>query len=316
MTLATVARLACVSVSTASRALNNDYGISPETRQKVLDAAEACGYFREKKRIRDGNSRTRFRVAVLCPEIESTFYSVIAAEISHKLKARGAECLIYNYDFDAPAREELLARCMTDVSIDAVICFAELDEPSKVPDKPVIAFGGAACYGYLHFDTAAILEQAVAHLLSHGCRRLAFAGEPLVKSKEDLFIKALQNKALSPAACFAGQYRFEEAGRFAARTLLTLQDRPDGVVCAYDEIAFGLIDELRKNGLRVPENVCVVGINDVPAARYCFGGVSTVGYELDQPLTEMTNDLLVFAETGRYVPKEYPVPLYLACRNT
>lgn len=316
MTLATVARLAHVSVSTVSRALNNDYGISPETRQRVLDAAEACGYFQEKKRIHDENRRASFLVAVLCPEIESAFYSRIAALIAHKLKARGAECLIYNYDFDAPAREELLTRCLNDISIDAVVCFSGLETPFKPPDKPVISFGGAACYGHLVFDTAAILDQAVDYLLSCGCRRLAFAGEQLIKSKQDLFVASLARHALSPFACFDSVERFEAAGRAAARDILASAIRPDGVVCGYDEIAFGLIDELTQRGVNIPEDMHIVGINDVPAARYCFGGVSSVGYEPDGPLSQLTDDLLTFAKTGFYSPKKYIVPLHLAHRST
>lgn len=316
MTLEKLAALAHVSVSTASRALNDGYGISPATRAQVLHVAEQCGYFESKKKVKLENRRQEhFHIAIICPEIISVYYANMAQALLAEFRRYGCRCTIYSSDF---APEELTAqveKCRKDYAVDAIICLAQLPAlpPAGIPVAAFDSDGAPICF---HNQMADGIRQALADLQQSGCRRVLFAGERLTPEKEAAFRRRSAELGFAHAAVFCSAARFEQAGVEAAQALLAMPERPQGVLCAYDEIAFGLIDTVQRAGVAVPDELRVIGINDVPAARYVFGGLTTVRDMFETICPRVVADIIRDRRDGVVRRHEYAVPAQLIRRFT
>lgn len=317
MTLKKIAEMANVSLSTASRALNNSYGISADTRARVLQAAEKCGYFAEKKRVKLENRRAdELNIAILCPEIISSYYSRIAALLVTLFREKNCRCTIYNTEFDDAVICDMFKKCAADPDTDAIICLFEQREWFETTDIPVITLGLSDKFSCIETDMAFGIELACEHIKSIGKKRIAFAGENLTAGKEEYFSDACKSLGLNISGIFRSQERFENAGRAAAEYFSASDSLPEAVICAYDEIALGLIDGLHARGIHVPQDISVIGINDIPCAQFCFGGLSTVGFDHSEAFEKMVDDIISDKKSGTVKTHSYRIPARLILRNT
>ena len=266
MTLKDVAKYANVSVSTVSKAINGAHDVSESTRIEILEIAEKLGYFSDKKRVRlENKNKNRFTVAVICPEIISMFYSEHVTFISKEVEAYGGNCVVHVYNFENDRLKKIIEDCDNDKNINAIIC---LNSGVSVKNTPLLTersqeFKGSSSYS---------VEKALQYLESMGHKDIGFVGEKLTEAKEEVFV---QCRGRNKAFVYKSNERFEEAGEEAAEYYVK-NGLPSAVICAYDEIAYGLIDRLERLGVSVPEDVSVIGINNIKASKYCFGGVTTV----------------------------------------
>ena len=317
ITLKKLAELANVSVSTVSRALNDGFDIAPETRESIVRLARENGYFSEKKRIRTENrQKNHFQIAILCPEINSEFYSAFVAKLASAFRAKDCSCIIYHSAFDRTTMDELFAVCNDRSDIDAIISLGVIPHLPKTLSIPLItANNGDQSGSRLQYDTLGAYRDILAAAQTAGLTRLAFAGEPLTTGKgEELATHAMAAGFAIERFCAKG--RFDAAGREAATYFAACETRPELIICAYDEIACGLIDGLKQTGLRVPEDIKVIGWNDISTARYCFGGLTSVHYDLDLVIPQLITDLLQDKKSGTVSNKSYLVPAKLIRRKT
>lgn len=283
MTLQKVARLAGVSVSTASKALTNSKDVSDETKRLVLSVAETLGYFSENKRRKLENRKTdNPTVGIICPEIISVYYSEIVTSLCRKITETGGKASVFISEFDNNRQSDILRRCVAESTIDGVLSLDSEESvllPSSLPTVYLTRTEKCDC---VYNDYESGLSDIVSYLTDMGHRSVAFAGEPLTRAKEAYFLQALEAQCLDCPAefVFCEKGRFELSGKRAAEKLLENPVRPTAVICAYDEIAYGLISTLRRAGVRVPENISVIGINDIPTSKY-----------LDTPLTTLRHDV-------------------------
>lgn len=315
MTLKKIAKMANVSVSTVSRALNNSHDISEETKALVMEIAGQIGYFAEKKRTKmDNRSKNTANIAILCPEIISQFYSGIAQELVGEFKNRNCRCLIYNCDFDEPELEKQLEKCINDPDIDAVICLFDVKKSYAHTRVPVVALSNESPCSCMIINMQEELGQVVAYFKGQGIKNVAFAGEPNTIRKGEAFSNLCREANIN-CSCFVSDKRFDGAGEQAAEFFLK-NGMPQAVLCAYDEIALGLISSFNKAGVKVPESVRVIGIDDIPTARYCFGGLSTIYYDFKGICPTVARDVLTDIRTGTPIKRQYQVKRELIIRNT
>lgn len=312
ITLRTVARKANVSVSTVSRALNDSFDVSPETRAHVLRVAEECGYFLEKKRIRQENRRQGIRrAAILCPEIESPFYSGIVASLTCCLRGIGAQSVIYDFRFDRELFRSLLHQCRDQSDIDVIFCLQSPDEPIE-SSTPVISVGKSDFCPHVAVRQAEKYTLMAEHLYALGFRRVAFLGEQKTASAGEAFCEKARRRGMSVTS-FESSQRFEAAGQEGGAYFLSQPQWPDAVVCAYDEIAYGLLEYFHQRGVSVPGQIAVAGLNGVSASAYCFGGLTTVETHYGAVFEQILRDL---TEPGRGLQPCYPVQPELQVRYT
>lgn len=314
-TLKKIAKIANCSVSTVSRAINNCLDVSEQTRAHILKIAREQGYFQAKKYIKAENrKKNQFNIAIICPEIESSFYSGMLLHITKEVSRLNARCVIYNYSFDSPELEKLLNICQDEMNIDAIICLENPKELSHKSNIPLIFLGENERFTSIAFDVANGLRSFFEDIEKGNSKSVCFIGEALTKKREEVFMQAVSDFPSLSHYSYSSPFRFEEAGRDGARFLLQ-GELPDAIVCAYDEIALGLIEQLSKSGVKAPDDLRVLGINDIPTSKYCFGGLSTIAFDVEK-ISEVIRDLINGLKNNNYEVCQYIITSKFIKRNT
>ncbi|MBQ8895092.1 MAG: LacI family DNA-binding transcriptional regulator [Clostridia bacterium] len=275
MTLRELAAEAGVSVATVSKAFKNSPEISLATREQIFEIARKHGCFHKYYK----EQYDKKVVAVLCPEIKSNHYSEQVEYIQQRLARRNIEVLISTDDFNEKKQQQLIRLLADHAKVDGMIVFELRSPVPKGIEVPVVAVG--AMEGVAHADTIQgssirTMCAAVAHLKELGHRHIAFIGEGLTTRTSSVFEKALQQYELPHELTVVAEGRFEEAGRDGVRRLLQRERPFTALICAYDYIAIGAIKELKKQGLRVPEDISVIGINNIRTAGHLEKGLTTI----------------------------------------
>lgn len=293
-TMSDVARLAGVDSSTVSRALNSRTATSlrPETVAKVLAASEQLGY-RPNVLARGLRTQRTHTVGLLLPDVTNPFFPPIIRGIEDALIPTGHVLLIANTD-NEPEREEqgldslvarqvdgvMLATSHLDVATDA-------DRLGGIPTVLVNRRDRASQVPAVLPDDVKGVRLVVDHLHGLGHRRIALVSGPLDTStgrdRRDTFVAACRDLGLpTDHVVHADRYDLP-SGRRAAEVLLEAEGpAPTAVFASNDLLAVGALTALRARGLRVPDDVSLVGYNDMPLVDLLDPALTTV--RIDQYL--------------------------------
>lgn len=294
LTLADIARLAGVGLGTASRALNNAPGVSPATRKRVLDVAERHSYVvsPEASKLAGGSTG---RVAVVVPHLSRWFFGAMVEALETVFRDADLDVLLYQVG-GLQDRRDFFERLPARRKVDAVVV---VGFPVEAPERQrlellgveIVAAGGQhAVYPHVCIDDVEAGRQAVDHLISLGHRSIAMieAVDPDQLARPSG--RSVAYHGAMAAADLPVDERFVvstdwggEQGAAAMAQLLSIPERPTAVYAHSDEVALGAVRSLRRIGLRVPEDVSVVGIDDHPLAA----------------LTDLTTVAQPVAEQGR-----------------
>jgi DNA-binding LacI/PurR family transcriptional regulator len=271
-----VARAAGVSTATVSRALSGRGRVSAATRMRVEQAADRLGYVVQASASSLASGRTR-SIGVLLPLLDPWFFSTVLGGIADTLARRGYDITLYVLSHDAESRRAMFGTFLRRQRVDAVIAvsidLAEIEAEALAGlGVPIVRIGGA----HRHMTSLAIDDEAVgalatSHLLSLGHRAIAHIGS-LPEFDGDFHVPSQRRRgyerALSEAGITLRDGLFEASdftitGGAAATTRLL--DAPGGaptaIFAASDEMAVGAILTARERGLRVPEDLSVVGVD-------------------------------------------------------
>lgn len=290
-----VAELAGVSLATVSRVINPGAKVSDKTREKVLAAMKQLGY-RPNSIAQSLATRTSNTVGVLVSELYGPFYGAMLSEIEKTLRAAGKFVLVAaGHSREEQERESI--RFLVSRNCDALILHVEalpdrfLVEHNRKPAPFVVMnrkVRGLAdqCFS-LNNELGGYL--AARALLDRRHRRIAYISGPLnwVDAQQRLngHKRALSEAgvAFDQRLLFEGDYH--EAGGSDALAHLLDQGIPfTAVVCANDEMGAGAMACAHDRGLRIPEELSIVGFDDAPISRYVYPKLSTVHY----PITDMS----------------------------
>ena len=275
-----IAELAHVSSSTVSKALSGSKEVSEETAKRIRKIAIDAGYFKEKtKRKREYTDNGELLVAIVVPEIHGFHYSTIITCLKNHIEAKGGNVAIYIYDFDGNKCERLIESIIVQGATDGIITFTPPTLQSK-PDIPImyICQTPVSNYDTVSSDFYGILNTSVHYLKKLGHKNIGFMGETNTVSAFGNFKNVMEEQGLEYNGEFVYKCegRFEAIGIEAARKLLNSSLKPTAIITAYDEIAHSLIYELEKNGVKVPEDISVMGIHNVPSSIYTQIQLTTV----------------------------------------
>jgi LacI family transcriptional regulator len=290
VTIIDVARLAGVSVSTVSKVINDRYGVAPETYDKVMDVVAALGY--ESSLVASSLRRRSTNViGILVPEFEP-FSTELLKGISSAAEGTGYELLAYsgNLEHNQVGWERRSLSRLAGTLIDGAVIVAPT---ASVTDAtiPVVAIDphtGRTGPSTIEADNVGGAKAATEHLIALGHRRIAH-----VRGRTDLVSARLREQGyrqaleaagipFDPQLVRVGGYRAAETTD-AARELLSLPERPTAVFSANDLSAIRVLEVARELGLRVPEDLSVVGFDNVPEAANAEPALTTVA----QPLHRM-----------------------------
>ncbi|MBI1759116.1 MAG: LacI family DNA-binding transcriptional regulator [Actinobacteria bacterium] len=308
--LAEIAAAAGVSISTVSRVLNRRGGVNDATRRRVLAVLADLPYT---SRGVGALQRTGV-IALLVPELSNPVFPAFAEALETWAARRGYSSVLCNTR-SASMREEgyvrmLLARGiegMVFVSPECTDSAASHDHYLRLVDEGVHMVLVNGTLPALDVPSVSVDEQvagyaAARHLIQLGHRRIGFVSGPArsmpSRAKAAGWQLALEGAGLDadPALVAHAPYG-ATGGALAAGRLLELPHPPTGVICSSDLMAIGALSEAQRRGLRVPQELSVVGFDDIPMAQHVAPGLTT----LAQPITEIARaaiDGLITAMEG------------------
>lgn len=324
MTITDVAQAAGVSVATVSKVINGRHGIAATTSERVNQVIAELGY--ETSLVaRSLRSRRTNVIGILVAEFEP-FSAEILKGVSTAITATGYEVLAYSGGGAGGTDVGWERRSLSRLS-GTLIDGAVLVTPTVVEIRdgvPVVAIDphrGPSGLPTVDSDNFGGAVTATEHLIGLGHRRIAFlAGRPDLESsrlREDGFRSAMADAGLpvDPDLVRVGGYRRESADR-PAHELFELPERPTAVFAANDLMAIATIEAARDVGLTVPDDVSVVGFDDVPEAVRVTPALTTVAQPIQQMGAEAIR-LLIDLMAGREVPDEHlRLPTHLVERGS
>ncbi len=321
-----VARLAQVSQSAVSRTFTAGASVSEETRTKVLAAAKTLGY-RPNALARSLITRRSHIVALVMSYLENQFYPLVIEKLSQQLQKQGYHVLMFISEMDEAdaVLTEILQYQVDGIVMASTMLSSALADTCAHAGVPVILFNRIADTGeHTRADTSSVTSDnysggrmVASLLLERGHQRIAFLAG-LENSSTNLerergFTAVLDEAGQQLHSRAVGHYSFERAQQ-AARTLFATRDRPDAVFVANDHMAIAVMDVLRLElKLRVPEDVSVVGFDDVPQAAWGSYSLTTVVQSVED-MVGATVDLLYSQMQGETGPRNVVVPCRLVER--
>lgn len=291
-----VARLAGVSTATVSRALRGLPTVSAATRRRVLAAAEQLQYAVSPSASRLAGGKTG-TVAVVVPRITRWFFATVVEAVEDFLHENGYDLLLYNLGGREQTRQRVLRTANLHKRVDAIILVATPLRPADVAaltklDVPGVTISsGSSVPGWprVRIDDVAAARTATRHLLDLGHTRIAhISGDPDDElaftthlDRRRGYQEELHAAGIQPDPSLDVESQFTIDGGVRATTeLLARGEPPTAIFAACDEMAMGAITALRDAGLRVPQDVSVIGVDDHDLARVL--GLSTIA----QPAAE------------------------------
>lgn len=280
MTHKKIAQIAHVSPSTVSKALSGSKEVSPELAAEIRRIAVETGYFKEKSKRKLDNLREKGAViAVICPEIVSVHYSEIVSCLKSEVESRGGKVLVCMHDFDKEKLLQTVESLEINREADGII-LVSADIGEMNPSLPVVCLGISkdSRFDTVNSDGSAIMYDIVGYLKECGHVKIGFVGEKHTVSKNEDFREAMAKHGfeVDEDDFYVIDRRFEKIGFEAAEQMLKKRFLPTAVVAAYDEVAMGIIRYFTDNGVSVPGDVSVVGINNIPYAAYSQIPLTTV----------------------------------------
>lgn len=275
MTNRKIAQLAGVSPATVSKVFSGSKEISAETAERVLRIARDNG-ISERRRFK--RERGVISVAVLLPEIISVSYSHIATDIVEIFSSLGVCASVYVIGFEEKSAFDIINTLSENGLCDGAVLMLNIKNNTRFPIPVVIIEGSGGSSDYIHIDIISGIREAVGHLVKLSHTEIGFIGEKNTTSKSDTFITVMREYGLEPDPeyIYISDKRFEEIGYEAVNTMLARGRLPTALITAYDEIALGAIHAFQNNSIRVPEDISVIGMNDISFSSYSSVPLTTI----------------------------------------
>jgi LacI family transcriptional regulator, repressor for deo operon, udp, cdd, tsx, nupC, and nupG len=299
-TIRDVAARAGVAASTVSRALSDPERVHPDTRARIVRAAQALDY--RPATTRQLDTAGGGAIALLIPDIANPFYAELARGAQLELRAAGRTQILADTEESAAVEERSLAR-LGGLAEGVVLTATRLSDeqlraaaqaiPLVLVNHPVAGLPSVC------MDTATGFGQAVEHLASLGHRRIAYMSGPGESWSDETRWRAIR------AAAARIRLRASRIGPFtptfaagAAAADAVLNSGASACLAFNDLLAAGIVRRLQQRGIGVPEQVSVVGCDDIFAAEVCSPQLTTVTGDLQQVGRVAVQSLVALLEGG------------------
>lgn len=320
-----VARLAGVSQTTVSRAFSREGSVSKATLKRVRAAAERLGYW-PNELARSLISRRSNMIGIVMGDMLNPFYPAVLHAFTQKLQALGRHVLLFSVPADADV-DAVLPQMLQYQVAGAVITSATLSSRMARTiagtGTPVVLFNRNV-YGNPVSSVCCANEDGarnVAGLLCRaGHRRFGLIGgradTSTHRERRDAFAKELQHEGIATLVEASGANTYE-GGFAAARQMLSASDRPTALFCISDIMALGALDAARRElSLAVPEDVSIVGFDDIREAAWPSYDLTTVRQPVNMMVDEAIAVLLRQIEDPTVRPSSLRVPCPLVMRSS
>lgn len=296
-TINDVARLAGVSIKTVSRVMNNEPNVREETRSKVKEAA-ALLHYRPNLLARSLAGARSFLIGLLYDNPSSSYVIGMQEGVIRRCRENGYHVLSEPQDSLAPDIGRAVTSLLATIRLDGVILTPPLCDMGQVLDAveaagvPYVRVSPSAYPGrsaFVEMDDVQAAYDMTRYLIDRGHRDIGFVrGHPEHGSshrRHEGYMRAMSEAGLNPRANHIAQgFNSFTSGQDAARTLFTdNDDLPTAVFAGNDDMAFGVMAYAQQHGIRVPDQVSVVGFDDTPGSMIIWPHLTTIR----QPVTDL-----------------------------
>jgi LacI family transcriptional regulator len=326
VTIQDVAEAAGVSVSTVSRVLNDKDDVAPETYEKVQGVIEELGYT-SSLAARSMRSRKTNVIGLIMPDVEFPFAIEVMKGVNRAISELGYDLIIYTggdtrKESTADRERRYISLLNGSVTDGAIVVTPAATTFSTA--SPVVVVDpnneGPDCLVVIATNHAGALA-AMEYLIGLGHRRIGFiGGRPELQSA----VRRLQgykdslhqaNIPIDPQLIQAGDYT-AETGFLCAQRLLNLSHPPTAIFAANDQSAIGVIKAIHQAGLRVPDDISVVGFDNIPEVAYTHPALTTVDQSIDK-MGYVATEMLIRLIRGKSLHNHlYKMPTQLIVRDS
>jgi len=280
-----VAKQAGVSITTVSHVINRTRAVAPETRRQVLAAINKLGFYKNAHARRLARGRSDF-LGLIVSDIGNPFFPEVIKSFEAAALAKGLDLLLCNTNYD-PKRTAAAVRMMIENKVRGVaVMTSELASPlgrDLASHQVAVVFLDLGTVGKytssIHVDYSRGIQQAIDHLVELGHKDFAFISGPqsLPSSvtRQKAFIEALSQRQLATRRTWEGNHQVD-GGMRAVQALLAHHPLPTAILCSNDLTAVGALNALQQGGLRVPQDISVVGFDDIDLASFSAPPLTTV----------------------------------------
>jgi LacI family transcriptional regulator len=291
ITIYDIARILNLSASTVSRGLKDHPAIHKDTKSKILQTARELGYQHNTfaSNLRQKKTNT---LGVIVPRLNSYFMSTIIAGIERIVNEAGYN-LIISQSLESAEKEKNSVETMYNSRTDGLLVSLAYDTPDLKhfdvifsKKLPLVFFDRTHdhpnCLNVV-IDNFKAGVDATSHLIEQGCKKIIHVGGNLVRNvyadRFNGYLSALENAdhKFSPDM-FIQHALNENTGKEIIQQILTIKPMPDGIFTSNDTSAVAIIQELKKAGYRIPEDIAIVGFNNDPISKVIDPNLSTINY--------------------------------------
>jgi DNA-binding LacI/PurR family transcriptional regulator len=325
----TIASMANVSIATVSRTINRVSTVDPKIAKRVWEVIGKLDYFpnTQARALVSGRSRI---FGLIVSEITNPFFPELIQGFEDIAVEHGYEILVSSTNYD-PKRMSHCIRRMLERKVEgvAVMTFG-IEEPlldqlanRKVPLVFIDVGPDRAGISLLKVDYEHGLRQGVQHLAALGHRNVAFVtGPPMLRSSQSrlaAFSKAVQECGIAadPALIVGGDHTLE-GGIAAMEKLLAMKPEPTAVMCSNDMTAIGVLHKLYRAGMRVPDDISVIGFDNIHIAEVTIPPLTTIQMSRFEIARAAVDALRAHAEKdgGSLPHREYKIRTDLVVRES
>lgn len=288
-TIYEVSKLAGVSLATVSRVLNKNTPVKDETRRKVIAAMEQLGYQPNSVAQSLASSRSN-SIGIVVPELNGPFFGTLLSDIENNFRKAGKHVIIAAGHSDETLEKESIS-FLQSRNCDALILHVEAVSDDYLVDlmQKEVEFVLINRFVAPLYDRCITLNNqhggylATRHILEHGHQHIGYISGPIWKHDAEQrykgHVRALTEFGIDPSEqlVYEGDYH-EESGARGATELLTKHPEISAIVCANDEMAAGALTAARELGRSLPEELSVIGFDNVNFSHYTFPKLTTIEY--------------------------------------
>lgn len=325
-TIRDVAKLAGVSVATVSRVLNKNSYVNKDTEQKVVKAIGQLQY--EPNTVARGLAgKETGTIALILPDISNPFFPVIARGVEDVAQRHGYTVILCNSDDQGQKEKgyiEMLRKKFVDGMIFASSTLSEEDVEQMRKNKiPLVVLDRAMTsqsYSVIRARNYEGAKLAVRHLLEIGCKKIAHLSGPqeMITAKERLqgYVDSVEHAPwYTPSLMLPGHFRLD-GGLRAVKELMEKHPDTDGIFCGNDLMAVGALKGLHQLGIRVPEDVAMIGFDGISLTEITQPELSTIAqpnYDMGKQAAEVLFEAI---QSGVVQPKLYELEVSLVVRDS
>jgi DNA-binding LacI/PurR family transcriptional regulator len=284
-TMREVAEKAGVSPATVSRVLNKTQYITPETEQRVLEVVRQLNYYKNvhARRLATGQSNL---FGLVISEIANPYFPEIIRGFQAAAWDRGFDVLLFNTEYQE-SRTKSVIRKLIESDVRGVAIMTSSVDKSTTSELTAAGVGVVFCnlgaperlISNISIDYQRGISQAIEHVVALGHRRAAIIAGPgnnrTAITIRHALVTGLNERKLNPFPVIECNYRVD-SGASAVRAVLSQPERPTVIFCGSDLIAMGAMKALEEEGVQVPDDVSVVGIDDISFAFLARPPLTTI----------------------------------------